>query len=73
MIFVQAPPYTTFVVSYLKGETTSQMVQRVKNDYKLEFRGGYVLQDTSQGTSCTGNEIAVDERIYCLTAWICAR
>ena len=73
MVFLQAPPYTTFVVPFLKQETTSQMVQRVKDSYKLEFRGGYMLQDASQGTTCDGNEIVADERIYCLTAWICAR
>jgi hypothetical protein len=73
MIFVQAPPYTTFVLDYMKGETTYQMVQRIKDTYKLEFRGGFILQDTSQNTTLSGNEIVVDERIYYLTTWIASR
>jgi hypothetical protein len=73
MIFVQAPPYTTFVLNFIKGENTFQMVQRIKDTYKLEFRAGYILQDTSQNSTCDGNELTVDERIYYLTTWITAR
>lgn len=73
MIFLQAPPYTTFVVDFVPGEPVYQMVQRVKDSYRLEFRGNYTLRDTSQGTVLNGSEIAVDDRIYHLTAWIVGR
>ena len=73
MIFVQAPPYTTFVVDFIPDEKVSDLVQRIKDQYRLEFRGNWSLQDTSQsGSYLSPDVITVDDRIYCLNAWILA-
>ena len=73
MIFVQAPPYTTFVLDFVPNEIASEMVQRIKDAYRLEFRGNLILQYTSQNTILSGDETVVDDRIYHLTAWILSR
>ena len=70
-VIVQAPPYKNFFKDFIPGETIGQLVQRIKDDEKLEFRGEWSVQDTTQsGRICDPAEIVLDNRLYHLNVMI---
>jgi hypothetical protein len=69
-VIVQTPPYTNFHKEFVPGETVAQLVQRIKDDDKLQFRGGWAVQDTQDGRVLDPSEKVVDNRLYYLTVWI---
>lgn len=65
MVVVEATPYKNFSLDFIEGETVGQIVQRIIDTEKLEIRGSWTFQDTSQaGRLCASDEIIVDGRLY---------
>lgn len=71
VIYVQLPPADTFPVEFKPGETTSQLVQRIKDQMELEIRGLWDLRDTSHGgRTMSAMDEVMDDRVYYLTATV---
>lgn len=69
-VIVRTPPYTNFQKDFIEGETISQLVQRIKDDDHLQFRGVTSVIDIHDGHLCSDDEIVVDGRRYHLNVWI---
>lgn len=70
-VIVQAEPYATFTADFIPDETIGELVQRIKDNDSLEFRGSYTVQDASQaGRVCDPSEKVLDGRLYWLTVAI---
>jgi hypothetical protein len=70
-VIVNMPPYTTASVDFVEGETISELVQRIKDDQKLEFRGSWSVQDVHDaGRVVDPSELVNDERLYSMNVMI---
>lgn len=69
-VIVQIAEKGRTTVEITDGMTTAQLVQKIKDDEGLEFRGGYNLIETMTGRTMAEDEIVVDGRYYWLSAWV---
>jgi hypothetical protein len=68
---IHNPSGPTWNADYEAGMTCGSLVQQIIDQYGLEIRGGWTLQDPHvQGRSLTTDEELTDGRVYWLNAWI---
>lgn len=70
MIAVQISNGPILSMELLDAESTDELIQRIKDENQLEFRGNAVMQDTHDGHTMASNEIVTDNRLYYLNVWV---